>query len=78
MVRGFTLINMYHALINQLLSSPNLDRTMNAKFKSACENGILDFKFSGHGRSIVHSGRTLATLQLEEAERHAECGLEIV
>lgn len=78
MVRGFTLINMYHALINQLLSSPNLDRTMNAKFKSACENGILDFKFSGHGRSIVHSGRTLATLELEEAERPAECGLEIV
>ena len=52
---------------------------MNAEFKSTCENGIHDFKFSGHGRSIVHSGRTLATLELEEeGERPAQCGLEIV
>ena len=32
---------------------------------------------SGSGRSIVHSGRTLATIEVR-GERDAECGLEIV
>ena len=45
----------------------------------ACENYILQVKFSGNGRSLVYSGRTLATLELRgEDEREAECALEIV
>ena len=68
---------MYHALMNQSLSGQNLDRTMNAKFMSASEHYILKFKFPGPGRSIVHSGRTLATLTIPE-EGQPECGLEIV